>query len=158
LHGPWVAVAAPGERITSLDSGGPGLINAQVGQDGMMPLNGTSFAAPFVSGVVALVRSRFPELTAGQVMDLIKRTARTPGDGPNPATGYGVIDPVAALTHQLAPASSESRSDGGTPISGPPQPDPGNVRARTIVFGVTAASVALMAGALALAATRRRDR
>ncbi len=123
-----------------------------------MPLNGTSFAAPFVSGVVALVRSRFPELTAGQVMDLIKRTAHTPGDGPNPATGYGVVDPVAALTHQLAPADGEPRSDAGTPISGPPQPDPGNVRARIIVFGVTAASVAMMAGALAIAAARRRDR
>ncbi len=32
LHGPWVAVAAPGERITSLDASGPGLINAQLGQ------------------------------------------------------------------------------------------------------------------------------
>ena len=94
----------------------------------------------------------------GQVMELIKRTARTPGDGPNPATGYGVVDPVAALTHQLSPAHSEPPSDGGTPISGPPQPDPGNVRARTIVLGVTAASLALMAGALALAAARRRDR
>lgn len=158
LHGPWVAVAAPGERVTSLDSNGPGLINGQIGQEGMMPLNGTSFAAPFVSGVVALVRSRFPELTAGQVMDLIKRTAHTPGDGPNPATGYGVVDPVAALTHQLAPANGGPRSAAGTPISGPPQPDPGNVRARMIVYGVTAACVALMAGALALAAARRRDR
>jgi len=158
LHGPWVGVAAPGERITSLDSSGPGLINAQLGQDGLSPLNGTSFAAPFVSGVVALIRSRFPELTAGQVIELIKRTARTPGDGPNPATGYGVVDPVAALTHQLSPAHSEPPSDGGTPISGPPQPDPGSVRARTIVLGVTAASLALMAGALALAAARRRDR
>jgi membrane-anchored mycosin MYCP len=158
LHGPWVALAAPGERITSLDSNGPGLINGQLGQQGMAPLNGTSFAAPFVSGVVALIRSRFPELTARQVMDLIKRTAHTPGEGPNPATGYGVVDPVAALTHQLAPANSGPRSDAGTPISGPPQPDPGNVRARMIVFGVTAASVALMAGALALAAARQRDR
>jgi membrane-anchored mycosin MYCP len=155
LHGPWVAVAAPGERITSLDSNGPGLINGQLGQQGMMPLNGTSFAAPFVSGVVALIRSRFPELTAAQVMDLIKRTAHTPGEGPNPATGYGVVDPVAALTYQLTPAAA-TRSDVGTPISGPPQPDPGNVRARVIVFGVTAASVALMAGAIGLAAVRRR--
>jgi membrane-anchored mycosin MYCP len=155
LHGPWLAVAAPGERITSLDANGPGLINAQHGPDGMMPLNGTSFAAPFVSGVVALVRSRYPELTAGQVMDLIKRTAHTPGEGPNPATGYGVVDPIAALTYQLQPAAGR-QSDGGTPISGPPQPDPGNVRARTIVFGVTAASVALMAGAIGLAAVRRR--
>jgi membrane-anchored mycosin MYCP len=156
LHGPWVAVAAPGERVTSLDPNGPGLINAQLGQQGMLPLNGTSFAAPFVSGLVALIRSRFPELAAGQVMDLIKRTAHTPGEGPNPATGYGVMDPIAALTNQLAPANSGSRSDAGTPISGPPQPDPGNVRARMVVLGVTAASVALMAGAAALAAARRR--
>jgi membrane-anchored mycosin MYCP len=155
LHGPWVAVAAPGEDVTSLDPNGPGLINAQLGQQGMAPLNGTSFATPLVSGVVALVRSRFPELTAGQVIDLIKRTARTPGEGPNPATGYGVVDPIAALTYQLPPANS-TRTDIGTPISGPPKPDPGNARARTIVFGITALSVALMAGAAALAAVRRR--
>lgn len=158
LHGPWVALAAPGERITSLDANGPGLSNAQLGQQGMVPLNGTSFAAPLVSGVVAMVRSRFPELTAGQVMDLIKRTAHTPGEGPNPATGYGVVDPIAALTHQLAPANSGRPSDAGTPISGPPQPDPGNVRARMIVFGVTALSTALMTGAVGLAAVRRRGR
>jgi membrane-anchored mycosin MYCP len=158
LHGPWVALAAPGERITSLDPNGPGLINAQLGQQGLAPLNGTSFATPFVAGVVALVRSRFPELTAGQVMDLIKRTARTPGEGPNPATGYGVVDPVAALTYQLAPADAGPRSDAGTPISGPPQPDPGNVRARMIVLGVTTLSVVLMVGAAALSAVRRRGR
>jgi membrane-anchored mycosin MYCP len=155
LHGPWVGVAAPGEDVTSLDPNGPGLINAQLGQRGMAPLNGTSFATPLVSGVVALVRSRFPELTAGQVIDLIKRTARTPGEGPNPATGYGVVDPIAALTFQLPPAA-DKLTDIGTPISGPPQPDPGNVRARTVIFGVTALSVALMAGAVALAAVRRR--
>ncbi|HET6734476.1 type VII secretion-associated serine protease mycosin [Mycobacterium sp.] len=158
LHGPWVSAAAPGERITSLDANGPGLINAQLGQDGMVPLNGTSFAAPFVSGVVALIKSRFPELSAGQVMDLVKRTARTPGGGPNLATGYGVVDPVAALTHQLAPADGKPQYGAGTPISGPPQPDPGNVRARAIVLGVTGASVALMAAAVALAVARRRVR
>jgi membrane-anchored mycosin MYCP len=157
LHGPWVGVAAPGERITSLDPNGPGLINAQLGQEGMVPLNGTSFATPLVSGVAALVRSRFPELTAGQVIDLIKRTAHTPGEGPNPATGYGVVDPIAALTFQL-PQADHTRLDVGTPIAGPPQPDPGNVRARMIVFGVTAGSVALMAGAVAFSAARRRDR
>jgi membrane-anchored mycosin MYCP len=156
LHGPWVSAAAPGERITSLDANGPGLINAQLGREGMVPLNGTSFAAPFVSGVVALIRSRFPELSAGQVMELVRRTARTPGGGPNPATGYGVVDPVAALTHQLAPVDGKPQYDAGTPISGPPQPDPGNARARAIVLGVTGVSVALMAAAVALAVARRR--
>ncbi len=158
LHGPWVAVAAPGERVTSLDPYGPGLINAQLGQDGLMPLNGTSFAAPFVSGVVALIKSRFPELSAGQVMELVERTARTPGDGPDLATGYGVVDPVAALTHQLTPTGESVQSAAGTPISGPPQPDPGNVRARAIVLGVTGISLVFMAAIVAAAAARRRDR
>jgi membrane-anchored mycosin MYCP len=156
LHGPWVAVAAPGERITSLDATGPGLINAQRGRDGLAPLNGTSFAAPFVSGLVALIKSRFPELSAAQVIDLVKRTARTPGEGPNLATGYGVVDPVAALTYQMAPVDGKPQNTAGTPISGPPQPDPGNLRARAIVLGVTGASVALMAAAAALGAARRR--
>jgi membrane-anchored mycosin MYCP len=68
------------------------------------------------------------------------------------------VDPIAALTYQLTPAESEPRVDAGTPISGPPRPDPGNVRARAIIFGVTAASVALMAAAAAVAAARRRGR
>ncbi|MGV0815334.1 type VII secretion-associated serine protease mycosin [Mycolicibacterium boenickei] len=158
LHGPWVGVAAPGERVTSLDAGGPGLINAQLGQQGLAPLNGTSFAAPFVSGVVALIRSRYPELTAGEVKDLVQRTARTPGNGPNQATGYGVVDPIAALTYQLPPDDENRDVTAGVPISGPPQPDPGNVRARRIVFTVTAACLALMVAAVAVAAARRRTR
>jgi membrane-anchored mycosin MYCP len=158
LHGPWVAVAAPGERVTSLDAYGPGLVNAQLGQEGLVPLNGTSFAAPYVSGVVALIRSRFPELNAKQVMDLVKRTARTPGEGPNLATGFGVVDPIAALTYQLAPADSNPRLGGGTPITGPPQPDPGNARARAIVLGVSGISLVLMAAAVAFTAARRRTR
>ena len=149
-------MAAPGERVTSLDAYGPGLVNAQLGQEGLIPLNGTSFAAPFVSGVVALIRSRFPELSAGQVMDLVERTARTPGNGPNLATGYGLVDPVAALTYQLADGRPQSGT--GTPISLPPQPDPGNARARAIVLGVTGISVVLMAAAVAFTAARRRTR
>jgi membrane-anchored mycosin MYCP len=111
-----------------------------------------------VSGTVALIKSRFPELNARQVMDLVKRTARTPGGGPNLATGYGVVDPVAALTYQLPPVDGKPQYPAGTPISGPPQPDPGNVRARAIVLAVTAASIAGMAAAVAIAAARRRVR
>lgn len=102
LHGPWVDVAAPGEQITSLSPTGSGLMNAWLDPtNGPVPVNGTSFAAPYVSGVVALVRSRFPEMSAGQVMERIKRTARTAAAGPDTAVGDGVIDPVAALTYEV---------------------------------------------------------
>lgn len=156
LHGPWVGVAAPGERILSLDSNGPGLINAVLSQQGLAPVNGTSFAAPFVSGVVALIRSRFPELNAGQVIDLVKRTAHTPGAGPNEATGYGVVDPVAALTYRLPAANQMPNPEAPTPIAGRPHRDPGSQRARIIVLSVTAGAVALAAVAWAASVARRR--
>ena len=84
------------------------------------------------------------------------RLARTPGEGPNQATGYGLVDPLAALTRQLVPADQKVETGAGAPISVPRQPDSGGARARKIVFGVTAASVALMAAAVGLAAARRR--
>lgn len=151
LHGPWVEVAAPGEKITSLNPSGPGLINAFVDQNGaLVPINGTSFATPFVSGVVALVRSRFPGLSAGEVMDRIKRTAHTPEAGPNLATGYGVVDAVAALTYQLPPAADMPNPDQGHTIAGPPQPDPASVLARNVVLAVLGLCSAGAAIALAV--------
>jgi membrane-anchored mycosin MYCP len=108
------------------------------------------FAAALVSGVVALVRSRFPGLSAAEVMARIKRTAHTPQAGPNPATGYGVIDPIAALTYQVPPADSVPTPFTGQPISVPPQPDPGSRRARNIVLAMLGACVALAAVAIAV--------
>jgi membrane-anchored mycosin MYCP len=160
LRGPWVAVAAPGERITSLNPNAPNLTNEVLTRQGWSQINGTSFAAPFVTGLVALIRSRFPELNAGQVMDLIKRTAHTPGVGPNAATGYGVIDPVAALTYRLPPGSRLPNPNAGSRIPGRPHPAPASKRALTIVFCVTAGAVALMAvvGAVSVARRRREGR
>lgn len=156
LNGPWVDVAAPGEQVVSLDPNGPGLINGVLGQNGLAPINGTSYAAPYVAGVAALVRSKFPELTAAQVMERIKRTARTPGAGPNIASGYGVVDPVAALTAELpAEAPVDAR---GTPIAGPPAPEPDADRARNIAFIAAAACVAIMVFAWALSVAHKRSR
>jgi membrane-anchored mycosin MYCP len=157
LRGPWVGVAGPGEQVVSLDPNGPGLINAWQDQRGLVPLNGTSFAAPFVSGVVALVRARFPTLSAGQVIELVKRTAHTGGAGPNAATGYGVIDPIAALTYQLPPPGKMPNPDVGRPIPGPRRQEHDN-RVRNIVLAVTGVCVALSLVALAVLAPKRRPK
>lgn len=89
VPGPWVDVAAPGTGLRSLAVGG-GTTTTGV--------EGTSFAVPWVAGLAALVRERFPELTAQQVTDRILATARRPAGGQDDALGYGVIDPIAALT------------------------------------------------------------
>lgn len=144
LRGPWVGVAAPGEQVVSLDPNGPGLINAWQDQRGLVAINGTSFAAPFVSGVVALIRSRFPTLGAGQVMDLVKRTAHSGGRGPDAAAGYGIVDPIAALTYQLPPPRALPNPDVGRPITPPPRRHRDN-SVRDLVLAVVGASAALSA-------------
>ncbi|HEX4225945.1 MAG TPA: S8 family serine peptidase, partial [Pseudonocardiaceae bacterium] len=50
--GPWVTVAAPGEGITSVDpaKGATMLTNETVAGNQTVPLQGTSFAAPYVAG------------------------------------------------------------------------------------------------------------
>lgn len=104
IAGPWVDVAAPGTEIVSLDPASGGLTATLADSEGnRFPIAGTSFATPYVSGVAALVRERFPELTARQVIERIERTAQhTAGPGGHTGTlGYGVIDPVAAVTDIL---------------------------------------------------------
>lgn len=102
VWGPWVTIAAPGQAITSVDpgKGGTGLSNSTIENNKPVPLQGTSFAAPYVAGVIALVRSRYPDLSAQQVVARIEATAQHPtgANQRNTQVGYGIIDPVAALT------------------------------------------------------------
>jgi len=153
LAGPWVAVAAPGEQLVSLDPNGPGLINAWQDQRGLVAINGTSFAAPFVAGVVALIRSRFPALSAGQVMDLIKHTAHCGGRGPDTAAGYGIVDPIAALTYDVPAQRALPDPDIGRAIAPPPHPRR-DTRGRDQMLVVVGACAAL--SAIALVAFGRR--
>ena len=103
LAGPWVDVAAPGEHVVSLAPGGDGLTDTVPGAIRETPLSGTSYAAPIVAGVAALVRSRAPELTARQVMQRIEDTALRPSSGWNPLVGHGVVDALAAVSAGSAP-------------------------------------------------------
>ncbi|MCG3757931.1 MULTISPECIES: S8 family serine peptidase [Amycolatopsis] len=105
VHGPWVGVAAPGTKIVSLDPAehSTGLANLTIANGNPSPIQGTSFAAPYVAGVAALVRSMFPDMKARDVVKRLKATAQHPAapGGRDNFVGYGVIDPVAALTANL---------------------------------------------------------
>ncbi|MGB3440149.1 MAG: type VII secretion-associated serine protease mycosin [Actinophytocola sp.] len=102
ITGPWVSVAAPGTEIISLDpANATGLANQTVDEkNNAQPIQGTSFAAPYVAGLAALVRERFPQLNARQVMDRIMSTASHPAatGGRDNLVGHGMINPMAALT------------------------------------------------------------
>ncbi|RFD27255.1 type VII secretion-associated serine protease mycosin MycP1 [Mycobacterium uberis] len=102
VHGPWVGVAAPAEDIVALGYKGEP-VNALQGKEGPIPIAGTSFAAAYVSGLAALLRQRFPDLTPTQIINRITATARHPGGGVDDAVGAGVVNAVAALTWDIPP-------------------------------------------------------
>lgn len=99
VAGPWVGIAAPGTDVVGLSPRDDGLINAIDGPDNTLLVpSGTSFSAAIVSGVAALVRAKYPQLSAYQVINRLTRTARAPARGVDNQVGHGIVDPVAALT------------------------------------------------------------
>ncbi len=159
VPGPWLSVAAPGENIVSLDAVGTGVINGTVAAQGQQSINGTSFAAPYVSGVVALVRSRFPELSAVEVMKRIQATAHAPAEGWNPYVGYGAVDAVAALTNEvtdeLRPKQPNPPMNKQLAVPAPPTP-PDHTARNVALIGSGIIGAGLIIGYLASFPTRRR--
>jgi len=138
LAGPWVDVAAPGEGIVSLDPAGEGLVSSLPTGGDPMPISGTSYAAPVVSGIIALVRARSPELTARQVMQRIRETAHQPAAGWDPVVGHGVVDALAAVTAgSMTPALADAPS---RPVS---YPDATTTDGRAYRFSVGGAALCL---------------
>jgi membrane-anchored mycosin MYCP len=153
LAGPWVDVAATGEAVTSLSPVGDGIMNALGGQDGSTPLSGTSYAAPVVSGLAALVRARFPAMTARQVMQRIESTAHHPPAGWDPLVGNGTVDALAAVSTDGTPQASGPKPEAlPVPITPSAKPTPQDQHARRIA--IAGAAVCLVALVVALATGR----
>jgi len=108
-HGPGKNISAPGAMVWStvptdmpdtsyyIKSDRPDY------QHGYDLLNGTSMAAPVVSGVAAMVLFADPDLSSSQVADILCKTAtdvHTPGRDDD--TGHGVVNAAAAVQFALS--------------------------------------------------------
>lgn len=157
MPGPWVGIAAPGENITSVsndDAGG--LANGlPADQDRIDPIHGTGYATAYVSGVAALVRSRFPELTARQVIGRLTGTAQSAARSSSNLVGAGRVDPVAALTWNV-PDTSDIDPAAVKPIAAPPPPAPKNPVPRAVAFA-GAGVLAVVVLAVLVGSTRRKE-
>ena len=81
-------------------------------------LSGTSFSAPEVAGVAALVWAARPELKNYQVADIIKQSARrNAGARWTPTMGCGVLDAGAALELATGHAATTAPPDGANACS-----------------------------------------
>ena len=84
-------------------------------------LEGTSMAAPQVAATAALMRRMNPDLKAGDIIRLLKRTARRPaGRGWSPDLGWGILDADAAVlaARSLDRSAPTSQVVLAAPVSG----------------------------------------
>ena len=96
-----VGVSAIGTdgQLSSYSSWGQGVVAAGVGgpvkardydTGGVKDVQGTSFATPVVAGQIALARSRWPQATPNQILQLVTRSGSNNGAW-NQYTGYGAL-------------------------------------------------------------------
>ncbi|QOV47800.1 type VII secretion-associated serine protease mycosin [Streptomyces chromofuscus] len=154
--GDFVDVAAPGVDMIST-----------VPQGGHCSDNGTSFSAPYVAGVAALIKARHPDWTARQIVARIEQTAERTIAGHDRLVGWGVVDPVRALTEDDHPIESPNPREGLTQAEAPTPgkfslgetPDERNARLATYVaVGAAVLAAGLGGTAVAIRDARRRAR
>lgn len=155
-RGAWVDVAAPGEGLTAPSTGGAGFV----------AVKGTSFATAVVSGVAALVRARYPDMPAAEVVRRIEATAVSSTGGRDERTGAGIVDPYLALTAEaVAPPAPQARDAPVATVRVEPVPEPAPLfgpgeaaAAVTAAVLLGCAAVATTAGLSARRVAERRRR
>ncbi|WP_344618199.1 type VII secretion-associated serine protease mycosin [Dactylosporangium salmoneum] len=108
LTGPETVLTAPAVNLTGARPGG-----------GYWQVQGTSFAAPLVAGAAALVRARYPRMSAANVINRLIWTAKDLGPkGRDDRFGYGEVDPVAALRSTVAEVETNPLTEAGPAEAG----------------------------------------
>jgi type VII secretion-associated serine protease mycosin len=148
VTGRGVVIAAPGVEIQT---------TRQRGQ--YAPGTGTSDATAIVSGAVALIRSRYPELSATEVVHRLTATATDKGPpGWDEQYGFGVLNIVAALTADVPSASPEASHSPSAEAAPRPAPDRGGDDAGGPAVPIAIAALVAIGAGIAVLALRGRAR
>jgi subtilisin family serine protease len=146
VTGPQIQLCAPGVDIESTSADG-----------GYAVSRGTSPSAAIVSGAAALVRAKFPDLSAPEVIHRLTATADDIGPpGRDNECGFGIVNIVRALTAEVPPLEGEG-SPAATPSEGVAAPDtePSGSELPLVIGGIGAA-ILLVGGLVAFLLVRRR--
>nr|BFE62487.1 type VII secretion-associated serine protease mycosin [Dactylosporangium thailandense] len=143
VTGPQTQVAAPATDIIS------------TGLDGNYTVStGTSDATAIVAGVVALVRARYPGLSGAEVVRRITATAVDKGaPGRDDEFGFGIVDPVAALTADVRPLPGSPAASPGSAVRGGQEPGGSGV-----TWALAGGGAVLLVGVMVVVRRRRRAR
>lgn len=154
--GDFVGVAAPGVDVVSTVPGGGQCVD-----------NGTSFSAPYVAGVAALLRAEHKDWSAAQIVARIEQTAVRSVDGRDNYVGWGVVDPVRALADTPGTPPTAPTPDPRPPRPAAPEPaalslsetpQERSERLATYTLGIGVVLVAVVAGTATVIRDSRRRR
>ncbi|MGI5247303.1 S8 family serine peptidase [Dactylosporangium sp. CA-139066] len=130
--GPEVALVAPAVDIVSVS------LSAGYGKT-----SGTSDATALVAGAAALVRAKYPQLSAQEVIHRLTYTAHDAGPpGRDADYGYGVLDLVKALTAEVPPASPTAGAKSSATADG--SGGSGGGRQVAVIAAISAAAVVVV--------------
>ena len=133
----------PVNALGRVTVGAPGVDMVGIGLDGgyVGAQQGSALAAAIVAATVADLRVTFPELTPAQLRERLAGTADRPGVAvPDAALGWGVVNPVTALTAPigvpgtLAANSGTSTTQTGPAATGLRRPEPGQYQSQVRAF------------------------
>jgi type VII secretion-associated serine protease mycosin len=150
VTGPEVVLAAPAVAITSTGRNG-----------GYVEGTGTSDATAIIAGAAALVRAKYPSLSAVEVVHRLIATADDKGPpGRDEQYGFGVLNLVRALTADVPPLSptpnAPPTASNENPSAAAAPPTQGGDRTRVVVAIVGSAALLLLATGCLVWAFRRR--
>ena len=101
-------LVAPGDQVMTTDVSSSGMAS-------ITWVSGTSFAAPHISGAIAVLLSAFPDVTVPHLHSALVLGAQDLGvPDPDDNYGHGLVDVVAAYNQLLScpPGSQDSDADG----------------------------------------------
>jgi serine protease len=156
---PWTS----GQSYVTVTAAGAGVVAAN-GSSGYQVINSTSAASAVAAGIVAIIRSGFPSLSAAQVRTaLITGTMFRHPNGLASGSGYGAVNAVRALTAAAAEIPAADRAGAGsqpwTTLAKPAPQSPQSTVTRQLVTAAAISGGVLLVLLLLIvwyAASRRR--
>jgi len=159
--GPQTVLSAPGDGIVSTASRAAG------SKTGFGSGFGTSGSTAIVSGAAALVRAKYPNLKAPDVINRLIRTADDAGPaGRDPEYGFGRLDILRAVTADVPHVSANplgASTTGGSATANPqaedlatPSPLTGKAIGGFVILGLGCLAVIFVPIYLLVAARRRK--
>lgn len=107
-----VAPFSSRSRYVDLTAPGDDIVVASALGKNWQPASGTSFASPMVAAAAAWIWTVRPELVAGQVAEVLRRSATDlPPAGRDQASGFGMLNVAAALALPVPPRDPYEPND-----------------------------------------------